>query len=456
MPNSTSSSSRKAMFCGVDLGSTNMKVVLVSEEGFVVSRRCQKTPRADDLSIDADEIMRSVENLIVAACGDDFRIRAIAVAGIGEDGVLLDDDLEPLHRVLTWFDPRRVALFDDIHASLTAMNGAGTPLDPSRTLVGWAWSMGQPGASRARSWVALTDYLAVRWTEKPFMSDTLAARTTAWDVNGEYWHNANVQATLGQLDRLPTVLPSGAVVGPLRSPTLQAAGVLTPEAFVVAGGHDHPIGGWGVRQHDGTAVLDSMGTAEVVVGHTDVRSLPAAPMLDTAAGICQPGMTLISVTELGRNIEWASQDEDVARWIRRIAAGEQQPHEALDDALFEPGAPGGGQPSYTPLGRAASAHTKASGVLGALARLGAEHVRNVAEQVPGKANVYAAGGWARSPGWIAIKERYLDAPIRIIPEKEVTAVGAAMLAAQSCKARPNPSACLTIEPLDSSRRHLLT
>ncbi|WP_423821722.1 FGGY family carbohydrate kinase [Salinisphaera sp. SPP-AMP-43] len=444
MPKTHLNAERSTTYCGVDLGSTNMKVVLLSEDGTVVRRECRPTPRADDLALDADQILESVERLIILACGDRFCVHSIAVAGIGEDGVLLDADLEPLGPVLTWFDPRRIGLFESIRPRLADLPDTGTPLDAARTVVGWAWAMGQPGAARARTWVALTDYPAVRWSGAPFMSDTLAARTAAWSVTRQIWHDRNVEATLGKAERLPPVKPAGSVLGPVQSARLQAAGVLHSNAVVVAGGHDHPVGAWGVSQLDAQAVLDSMGTAEVVVGQSSHSSLPASKHLDIAAGITHRGLTLLSVTELARNIEWASQEIDVAAWIKRIAAGDQLPDEYLHSDLFEPGGTGGGQPRYRSE-RPIAPLSKASAVLGALARRGRDAVATVSSRMCGPVSVYAAGGWSRAPGWMALKGQCLETPVQTIPEQEVTAVGAAMLAAWACDVALAPERSLSFD-----------
>lgn len=442
MPKTHPHADRIATYCGVDLGSTNMKVVLLSEEGAVVRRECRPTPRADDLALDADQILDSVESLIILACGDRFCVQSIAVAGIGEDGVLLDAELAPLGPVLTWFDPRRIGLFESIRPRLADLPDTGTPLDAARTVVGWAWAMGQPGAARAKTWVALTDYPAVRWSGRPFMSDTLAARTAAWSVTRRTWHEPNVEATLGPAERLPPVELAGNVIGPVQSARLQQAGVLHSEAVAIVGGHDHPIGAWGVSQLDPHAVLDSMGTAEVVVGWSSSSSLPASKPLDIAAGITHPGLTLLSVTELARNIDWASQDADVAAWIKRIAAGQQAPDAYLHSDLFEPGGTGGGQPRYRS-DRSVDPLSKASAVLGALARLGCSAVTTVSSRMDGPVSVYAAGGWSRAPGWMALKSQCLETPVQVVPEKEVTAVGAAMLAAWACDVALAPERCLS-------------
>jgi xylulokinase len=70
-------------------------------------------------------------------------------------------------------------------------------------------------------------------------------------------------------------------------------------------------------------------------------------------------------------------------------------------------------------------------VVGALARAGGAAIQSVASKMPPGAPVYVAGGWARSQGWIDIKKAVIGTDVHIIPEPEVTAVGAALLAARA-------------------------
>jgi sugar (pentulose or hexulose) kinase len=137
-------------------------------------------------------------------------------------------------------------------------------LDTARTVVVWAWA-NRSLIGAGHPWVALTDYLAWGWTGQLFMSDTLASRTAAWNPLTRTWLEDVVSATLGSSTLLGSVLTAGSILGPLQSPALRDASGLSPDAVVVVGGHDHPIGGSPVKRMSPGAVLDSMGTAEVVV-----------------------------------------------------------------------------------------------------------------------------------------------------------------------------------------------
>lgn len=423
------SSQRADAVLGIDIGSTNVKVVALDTAGLVVARVRRATPRpADDPSIDAAHLFDTIEEMAIEACGTGYAVAAACAAGIGEDGILVDTALTPLTRALPWFDPRRTALFQQLRPHLTPADDVGTAPDPARTLVGWAWARRQTGADQAAAWLSLTDYASCRWSASPFLSDTLAARTAAWQTTSRRWIHERIRPTLGTQRLLPEVVRTGQLIGPLHSKRLSDAGALADGAVVVAGGHDHPVGGWGVdRLHPG-AVLDSMGTAEVVVTQSPKTHLHPLPGTDTAPGIRSSGTTLLRVEELARNVQWASQEPAVAEALQRIISGDLDPDEHLLSGAFLPGAPGGAEPAYAAHAPDAPV-SRASAVLGALARRGGEAVRDIAAQGSRDATVYTAGGWARSAGWVAVKQAVTGETLAVIREPEVTAVGAALLAA---------------------------
>jgi xylulokinase len=415
---------------GVDIGSTNSKVVVIDREGRVAARLSQPTPRGKlDRRVAATELLVMLESMIIQACGEQYGVQAIAIAGVGEDGVLVDSRMAPLAPALAWFDPLRVQAFRAFQAQLSAGRDLGVADEPSRTLAGWYWARQQPGAERAITWLALTDFAASHWAGTPFMSDTLAARTGAWEVRAGRWVEDRVTLCLGSMDLLPPVRRTGDCVGELRSAALQAAGVLLDGAKVVVGGHDHPIGGWGVSQMQAGAILDSMGTAEVVVAQV-AQAINRSEEVDVCAGIRSHGTTLLSVQELSRNVAWASEDPQLEVALRAIITGSQAPDEYVQSDCFIPGGRGGVAPRFTAQAPR-RVLSRASAVAGALSRLGNASVEQVARHMRPDVTVLCAGGWARSRGWIDLKRALGSRDIRVVAEPEVTAVGAALLCAEA-------------------------
>ncbi len=450
---------RSPVVCGVDIGSTNTKVIALDPRGVVVARARRTTPRgATNLSIDAVELLTAIEDMILEVCADTYQVHAACVAGVGEDGILVDDLLAPLVPALAWFDPRRAEIHADLATRIPASTATCTADDPARTIVGWRWATDQPDVGDAAiAWIALTDYASSVWATMPFMSDTLAARTAAWNRHTRTWISDRVIPTLGSVALLPPVRRAGDVIGPMHSWRLTQAGVLAADAAVIAGGHDHPIGGWGVHAMDPGSILDSMGTAEVVVAQSPLDNVAPTVDLDVAPPIGDlEGTTVLSVEELARNIDWASTDPDVGRALTAMIAGDLTPDRFLREPVFRPGARGGRAPEYT-TDAPESVRSRASAVLGALARLGEHAQHTVARTLPGTPRIYSAGGWSRSPGWIAIKTAVSTSQVTVIPEPQVTATGAALLGAKALGWNASPALALGLNShRDNGRLQLLT
>ncbi|WP_286311556.1 FGGY-family carbohydrate kinase [Agromyces mangrovi Wang et al. 2018] len=432
---------RTPVACGIDVGTTNTKAVAIDEEGVVVARASRPTPRdAQGLFIDAGVLLESIEDLVARVCGDAYQLHAVSAAGMGEDGVLVDAEMRPLTAALPWFDPRRRGIFRDLRPDLHDDASFDVDSDAARTLVGWRWTRDQvaPGAHR---WLALADLSIASWSGRPFMSDTIASRTAAWRSIDREWDSGRVELALGDPELLPEVRRAGDVLGPLARQASWARDAISPDAITVVGGHDHPIGAWGVRQLVPGAVLDSMGTAEVVVASRAVAATARrVEDVDHAPAIGAEGVVRLRVEELARNVEWAAQDPMVAAHIRGLLAGSERPDDLLDSSYFTPGRRGGGRPSYSQ-DAPASPRARASAVLGALAHAGKSAVEAVAGEFE-PTDIRLAGGWIRSPGWIEIKAAVTGQRVAAILEPEVTAVGAAILAAHARGWRPDPTVAL--------------
>lgn len=435
-------SRREPVACGVDIGSSNVKVVAIGRDGAVLARASRPTPRdSQGLCIEAVVLFDTVEALIVEACGEAYEAHAICTVGVGEDGLLMDADLRPLTTPLAWFDPRRQGILRSLRSEFGEGEDADAANDPAQTVVGWVWARQQLGAAAARSWIAIADLPAVLWTGRPFLSDTLASRTGAWRAATRSWSSGRVAVSLGSVELLPRVQSAGEVVGRARSSTLLSAGSVVDDAIVVAGGHDHPIGGWAVDQLVPGALLDSMGTAEVVVTQSPLPPSTPRQHVDIAPGVLSAGTTVLRVVELARNVAWAAQDPAVARSIAALLEGTAHPEPVLQAGYFLPGRRGGSPPSYA-LDAPRDPHARASAVLGALACAGRESVAAVCGDAVDRDAIRLAGGWTRSPGWIEIKEVVNGYHTELITEPEVTAVGAALLAATALEWSPDTAAAL--------------
>jgi xylulokinase len=319
-----------ALICGVDIGSTNVKVILVDQRARAVWTKAVPTPRVPDESGVATDVLRLVamiEEMIIEGWrvhGQSLPLRAIAVVGVGEDGVGVRADLTPLGLALPWFDERALVQASVLQRNSCYAAQAGLAIESSRTAAKWLWLReNRPSdLQSAAFWITLTDYPAVAWTGRPFISETLAARTGCYDVFARSWIEPLL--TAAGAPTLPPVVPAGTALGSVKNGSLRESGAASTATVVVAGGHDHPMAAAAIRRLHPAALVDSMGTANLVYGET---TKVAEPTLNPYLAFSVPamgnaGLSCLGVFELAAVIQPLRGPPDL---VRRLLASEQIP-----------------------------------------------------------------------------------------------------------------------------------
>lgn len=417
--------------CGVDIGSTNVKVTFVDGRGLAVWTKAVPTPRISDesgVATDALELVALIEEMIVAgwnAHGRPLPLQAMATTGVGEDGVGVRADLTPTGPALPWFDKRAAKQADDLQRTSHYAAQAGLAIDSSRTAAKWLWLRQNRPADllSALFWIALTDYPAVVWTGRAFISETLAARTACYDVYERCWIEPLLRAA--GAPTLPQVVPAGTVLGNVQKGRLRDSGAASAETLVVVGGHDHPIAAAAIRRLHPDALVDSMGTANLVYGETtDV----AAPRLDPYLAFSVPamgnaGLSCLGVFELAAAIQPL---RGFTNLVERVLASERIAGLPRGRPMPIPGSYGllawsGGEPTEVDVRAVLEAATLyARRMFDAILASGAK-----------PAPIFATGGWARSRAFIELRASIFGQPVTVVDQPELTALGAALIAAQS-------------------------
>lgn len=411
-----------ALACGIDIGSTNVKVMLSDEEGRAVFTRAVPTPRLSDgfgVATDAAALVGLLETMVVEGwreLGAGAPLQAIATTGVGEDGVGTDADLTPTGLAIPWFDARAADEAAWLRASPAATPRAGIAIEPDRTAAKWSWLRRHKpeDLADARCWIALADFPSVWWSGRPFMSQSLAPRTACYDVFGRAWIEPLLAAA--GAPPLPPLVDAGSIVGGVRGGVLRDSGAASSETLIVAGGHDHPVAASAIRRLDATARVDSIGTANLVYGEAPG---PAVPYLDPFVCFSLPpsgaaGVSCLGVMEFSASLKAVRTDEALFRGVLADGRLPSAPPEVLEPRdIIESGA--------IAVRRALERATfHARRMLSAMTDAGTP---------PGP--IYATGGWSRSRALVELRASIFGQSIHVIDEPELTAIGAAYLAAQA-------------------------
>jgi xylulokinase len=420
-----------SLVCGIDVGSTNLKVILVDRSARSVWTKAIPVPRSMQGGLpatDASALVVTLEDLIIEgwrATGSSTALRAISITGVGEDGVPVSDDLRPLDLAIPWFDKRAENQSERLRDFAGESSRAGVSIDSSRTAAKWLWLReNRPEIMRnACLWLALTDYAAAWWCRTPFMSETLAARTACYDVFSRAWMPAMLDACGAPPQ--PPVLVAGTVVGTVAAGPLLESGAAAGNTLIVAGGHDHPIAASAVRRLNGQALVDSLGTANLMyseIGSVEPRTDPFVAFSVPALG--KPGVACLGVYEFSAAIEpFRARDGGVA--LSSFLAGGRlpgKPSEAGDiiEALKRSLNPA----NQAPYGDAVRLReTLESGCL--YARRMLEAIRDAGSSAT---PIYSVGGWARSDALLQLRASVFGEAVSSVEENELTALGAALIA----------------------------
>lgn len=260
------------LHAGLDLGSTAIKMLVIDDDGTEIAGAQVPTPwrvgAGGTTDIDAADLLASVRALVDLVDADLAPLTAepltsLAVAGMGETGILIDESGAAAGPGFAWFDPRgleQIAAFPRAVREEFA-GRTGLPLGAQVSVAKLAWLRDQGTDLAGLRWLDLPEFVVAALGGDIALELSLASRTGLIDQDsGAAW-----PAMLDALGVDDTLLP------PLRGGGLSwgvASGVFGPRvagAALTVAGHDHLV----AAQANGTLDADgyhvSLGTAEVLL-----------------------------------------------------------------------------------------------------------------------------------------------------------------------------------------------
>lgn len=268
-------SGSEAILGGIDAGTSQIRAILFATDGRVLAEAAEPTPlrslgpsRAE---LDPEALWRATLTVLRRAVGavpEPKAVRGLAVASVGESGVLLGADDRPLGPVIAWYDTRTLGELEQLLEEVgfaTLHRVTGLCPDPTFSLLKLAWlRRHEPEAfGAARRWLHVADFLAWRLSGEPATDLGLASRTLLLDLERRAWSEALLEATRLPASLLPPILPAGARLARVRPEVVAATG-LPPDCAVGVGGHDHVCGLLAAGADRPGALLDNLGTAEAL------------------------------------------------------------------------------------------------------------------------------------------------------------------------------------------------
>ena len=443
------------LIVGLDVGTTSVKAVVYEPDGSAAAVATIPTPthhpRPGRAFYRADELWDCVVAVLreaVARVDDPRRIVGVAVASMGEAGVLLDADGRPTCDVIAWFDTRTTPQAEWLDRAIgkdRLFASSGISLQPIFSLAKLLWLKEHEPAAWARSvrWLHVADFIAFRLCGVAATDYSIASRTLMLDLHRLRWDDEVLREAGVDPALLAPLVSGGTALGPVTAEAAAATGLPT-SATVAAGGHDHVCGAFAAGAIAPGVMLNSLGTAEAVF-------VPLAkPLSDPQVG--REGYAQGAHVVDGRSYVFAGQYTSGASvsWWRDVLSG---PGGKLDwetmlaeAAAVPPGSLGvtflphlrlANPPHDDPRSRGTFVGLSTDATRGVMTRAVLEGIafesRNSLDGIvryPGvevPREIRAIGGGTRNDLLMAIKASIVRQPHTVLGLQEGTALGAAML-----------------------------
>jgi len=449
---------------GIDLGSTSLKGVVYDLDGNIVAsgsrptERFNPNPEHPEWTVwDPAQIWGGTAEAIkeaVAQLDDPTQIRAVAVTGMGMDGVPMDEAGQWLYPFISWHDPRTTPQLEWWQANIGAdkvFSVGGNPLWAINSALRILWvAQNEPEIlARTDKWLLIEDFLNFMLSGRRATDYSMASCTLLFDQRKLDW--SDEMLGLSGIDRalMPDVHPSGTPLGEV-TPTAAEATGLPAGTPVVLGGHDHLCGALPVGAFRPGIVLDVTGTWECV------ETIVPEPVLTPR--VREMGVTIQAHVARGMYSAWGgSVAGESLEWFRKQfgfeAAHKAQTSGGVDwDHLMAGAAearPGARGVMFLPHMSAASCPVEDPQSLGAFVGMSTratagdllramiegldyqflEIVNAMEAALDRKLETFiAVGGAVRNAFWMQNKADVIGRPIDVPDVQESTPLGAAILA----------------------------
>ncbi len=449
---------------GIDLGSTSLKGVIYDLDGNIVAsgsrptERFNPNPEHPEWTVwDPAQIWSGTAEAIkeaITQLDDPTQIRAVAVTGMGMDGVPMDADGRWLYPFISWHDPRTTEQLEWWQANIGAdkvFSIGGNPLWAINSALRILWVAENEPEIMARTdkWLLIEDFLNFMLCGRRATDYSMASCTLLFDQRKLDW--SDEMLGLSGIDRalMPDVYPSGTPLGEVTATAAEATG-LPAGTPVVLGGHDHLCGALPVGAFRPGIVLDVTGTWECVetivpepVLTPRVREMGVTIQAHVARGMYSAWGGSVA----GESLEWfrkqfgfeaahKAQTSGGMDWDHLMAGAAEAPPGARG-VMFLPHMSAAGCPIEDPqsLGAFVGMSTRATAgdvlraMIEGLDYQFLEIVNAMEAALDRKLETFiAVGGAVRNAFWMQNKADVIGRPIDVPDVQESTPLGAAILA----------------------------
>jgi xylulokinase len=267
---------------GLDIGTSGVKVLLISVEGKIISSKTVSYPLSTPYSGWAEQspddwweaTVKVIKETVSHNPLDSKQIKGISLSGQMHSSVFLDEKMAVIRPAILWSDTRTSKQCKKIYAiaggleqliryvSNPALEGFTAPK------ILWLKENEAENYKKVKHILLPKDYIRYKLTGELFTEVSDAAGTLLFDVIKKRWSTSLLEKLEINQDFLPPVLNSFDLAGKITNAIAEKTGLQfgTP---VIAGGADNACGAVGSGITEEGRVMVSIGSSGVVLAQTN-------------------------------------------------------------------------------------------------------------------------------------------------------------------------------------------
>ena len=443
---------------GVDIGTTSTKAVLFDEEGRVLADSNIGYPLYQDASGMAEQ---DLEEIFVAGCqaiqtvvqAQPSTVQGVSFSAAMHSLIVLDEQLQPLTRSITWADSRATTFSEQLKQSpqgQVVYEHTGTPIHPMSPLVKLMWLQAEQPTlmAQARYFIGIKEYVLYRLFGELKSDYSIASATGLFNIHTLTWDPLALELAGIHEEQLPDLVPVTYQFHGLNAVYAQQLGLSADVPFII-GASDGVLSNLGLNAVQEGVLALTIGTSGAI------RTVVDHPVTDAKGRlfcyVLSEGKYVVGgpVNSGGVVLNWLQDQFFAEEKQQAIAQGRDSYAQLMDWAAEIPaGSEGliclpylGGEraPLWDANARGTffglnHTHTKKhllrAGMEGIIFNLYV--VLEALQEISGSPKtIQATGGFARSALWSQILADVFDKEV-IIPESfESSCLGAAVVGMQS-------------------------
>ncbi|WP_036226427.1 xylulokinase [Mesoaciditoga lauensis] len=264
------------IFLGIDLGTTGVKLVALSDEGKVLFKHFEGynlyTPKPGwSEEVPAEwwkAILKSLKAVSDFLGRNSTEVKALALSGQMHGSVFLDNNGKVIRPAILWNDTRTIKQRKEIESKIgkeeLLKKVQNLPLE-GFTAPKILWLKENEPENYSKLWKVILpkDYINYKLTNRICTEPTDASGTALYDVIGKKWSNEIIEKIGLHLNIFPEVVKSTEAIGKISKEVSRETGI-NKECLVIAGGADNVCGAVGAGVADDGQMLISIGSSGVV------------------------------------------------------------------------------------------------------------------------------------------------------------------------------------------------